>query len=120
MTAVPAEFHSPVQGSEETEHDGAIRDLNAQRAIEEGESHSWVDVGESSLGCEAGLVREVDYGAGRAEVGERSGKSKKEVRGGNFARDRLGNTKLRHSCVGRFEIRGRCRSRDSRNSLFSP
>jgi hypothetical protein len=119
VTTVPAELHPPVQSAEETEHDGAVCDLNAQRAIEESKSNSRVDVRESSLGCETSLFGEIDYSGGRAKIGECPGKSENEVRCGNGARDRFGDTKLRKSYVTRCSNvwNTRCKSIDLRNSI---
>ena len=117
VTTKPAELHPPMQCTEKAEHDGAIGDLNAQCAIEERESNPGVDIGKGSLGCETGLVGEVDHSAGRAEIGERSPKSENEVGFRNGTGDCLSNTDLRDSSV-------RCcsdpsRFWDSRSSIVS-
>ena len=99
MATVPAELHPPVQSTEEAEHDGAVGDLDVQRTIKEGKSNSRVDVGESPLSCETGLVGEIDYGTGRAKIGKCPGKSENEVGCGNGSSNCSGDTELRNSYV---------------------
>ena len=99
MTPVPTKLHSPVQSAEETEHDGTVCYLNAQRAIEECKSNAWVDIRKGSLGCKTSLIGEVDHSAGCAKIGERSGKSEVEVGLGDGAGNRSSNTELCNSFV---------------------
>ena len=101
VTTEPAEFHSPVQRAEETEHDSTVCDLNTQCTVKERESNTGVDCRKDSLGCETCLVCEVDHSTGCTQIGECPSKSENEVRCGNRAGNGFGNTKLQSSNLSR-------------------
>lgn len=49
MAAQAREFHPPVEGTEEGDHDGAVGDLDVEGAVEDGEGDARVEVGYRAL-----------------------------------------------------------------------